>query len=78
MKRKICLFYTGYLAENQSKEEKLVKNAVCRDLPGGRHQRVKESYQCVSNWPFPHKKSQIQDGGQKEIMRGKFKFRFSK
>ena len=25
----------------------------------GRHQRVKESYQFVSNWPFPHKKVQF-------------------
>ena len=37
---------------NQSKEEEF-------SLLGGRQKRVKESYQFVSNWPLPHKKSQI-------------------
>ena len=32
-------------------EEELVKNAVI-SLLAGRHQRVEESYQFVSNWPF--------------------------
>ena len=55
----LCLMQNSFLAillamlisQNQSKEEELVKNAVF-SLLAGRHQRVKESYQFVSNWLF--------------------------
>ena len=59
--RKICLFLmkNSFLAillamlisRKPVQEEELVKNAVI-SLLAGRHQRVKESYQFVSNWPF--------------------------
>ena len=47
----LAILLAMLISQNQSKEEELVKNAVF-SLLAGRHQRVKESYQFVSNWPF--------------------------
>ena len=55
----LCLMQNSFLAillamlisRKPVQEEELVKNAVI-SLLAGRHQRVKESYQFVSNWPF--------------------------
>ena len=54
----LAILLAMLISQNQSKEEELVKNAVF-SLLAGRHQRVKESYQFVSNWPFSSQKSQI-------------------
>ena len=55
----LCLMKNSFLAillamlisRKPVQEEELVKNAVI-SLLASRHQRVKESYQFVSNWPF--------------------------
>ena len=47
----LAILLAMLISRKPVQEEELVKNAVI-SLLASRHQRVKESYQFVSNWPF--------------------------